>query len=83
VRGLGFENWRDHVISHKTFLPVSALLSRAGELPVILDVGAYHGEYAKIARRYSPRGHDAETLRKFGGVLRARQQRVNLRKEDG
>jgi hypothetical protein len=82
VRGLGFENWRDHVISGEECF-VSALLSRAGELPVILDVGAYHGEYAKIARRYSPRGHDAETLRKFRGVLRARQQRVNLRKEDG
>jgi hypothetical protein len=54
VRGLGFENWRDHVISgEERFL--RALLSRAGELPVILDVGAYHGEYAKAARRHSPR----------------------------
>jgi len=54
VRGLGFENWRDHVISgEERFL--RALLSRAGELPVILDVGAYHGEYAKVARRHSPR----------------------------
>jgi len=31
------------------------MMRRAGELPVILDVGAYHGEYAKIARRHSPR----------------------------
>jgi hypothetical protein len=54
VRGLGFENWRDHVISGEECF-VFALLSRASELPVILDVGAYHGEYAKIARRYSPR----------------------------
>ena len=54
LRGLGFENWRDHAISgEESFL--QALLLRASELPVILDVGAYHGEYAKIIRRHSPR----------------------------
>jgi FkbM family methyltransferase len=53
LRGLGFQNWRDHVISgEETFL--RALLARAPEFPVVLDVGAYHGEYAKLVRRYSP-----------------------------
>src|SRR5262245_142372 len=53
MRGLGFDNWRDHAISgEESFLRV--LLLRAAEHPVVLDVGAYHGSYAKIVRRYSP-----------------------------
>jgi FkbM family methyltransferase len=52
-RALGYDNWRDHVISgEEAFL--RALLSKASKRPVVLDVGAYHGEYAKIARSYSP-----------------------------
>ena len=53
MRGLGFDNWRDHAISgEESFLRV--LLLRAAEHPVVLDVGAYHGSYAKIVRHYSP-----------------------------
>ena len=54
LRGLGIENYRDHAISGEEWF-VRALFRRAGEIPVVLDVGAYHGEYAKIVRRYSPR----------------------------
>ena len=52
MRGLGFDNWRDHAISgEESFL--QALLRKTAEHPVVLDVGAYHGDYAKIVRRYS------------------------------
>ena len=53
LRGLGLENHRNHVISGEEYF-LRSLLPRFGKVPVILDVGAYHGEYAKIARRYSP-----------------------------
>ena len=53
IRGLGFDNWRDHAISgEESFL--QALLLRTAEHPMVLDFGAYHGGYAKIVRRYSP-----------------------------
>jgi FkbM family methyltransferase len=53
LRGLGIENYRDHTISGEEWF-LRELLRTAGEIPVVLDVGAYHGEYAKIVRRYSP-----------------------------
>ena len=54
LRGLGFQNWRDHVISGEELFLRTLLLGRAAR-PVIFDIGAYHGEYAKLVRRYSPR----------------------------
>jgi len=54
LRGLGVENYRNHAISGEEHF-LRSLLPSFGKPPVILDVGAYHGEYAKIVRRYSPR----------------------------
>jgi len=52
LRGLGFENWRNHHISgEEAFLRM--LLDHV-QSPIILDVGAYQGEYAKLVRLYSP-----------------------------
>jgi FkbM family methyltransferase len=52
MRGLGYDNWRDHSISgEESFL--STLLPDA-QHPIVLDVGAYHGEYARLVRRYNP-----------------------------
>jgi FkbM family methyltransferase len=53
LRGLGVENYRNHAISGEEHF-LRSLLPSFGKPPVILDVGAYHGEYAKIVRRYSP-----------------------------
>lgn len=52
LRGLGVENYRNHAISGEEYF-LRSHLPRFGKLPVILDVGAYHGEYAKLVRRYS------------------------------
>ena len=52
LRGLGFENWRNHNISgEEAFL---RMLLDDIQCPIILDVGAYQGEYAKLVRWYSP-----------------------------
>ena len=53
LRGLGVENYRNHVISGEAYF-LRSVLPSFGERPVVLDVGAYHGEYAKLVRRYSP-----------------------------
>jgi FkbM family methyltransferase len=52
MRGLGYDNWRDHAISGEASF-LSSFFSGT-ENPVVLDVGAYHGEYARLVRRYSP-----------------------------
>jgi FkbM family methyltransferase len=52
MRGLGYDNWRDHAISgERAFL--SSLLPDANH-PVVLDIGAYHGEYARLVRQFNP-----------------------------
>ena len=52
MRGLGYDNWRDHALSgEESFL--SELLPNAKH-PVIFDVGAYHGEYARLVRQFNP-----------------------------
>jgi len=52
LRGLGFENWRNqHISGEEAFL---RLFLSGAQSPVVLDVGAYRGEYAKLVRRYSP-----------------------------
>jgi len=52
MRGLGYDNWRDHDISgERAFL--SNLLPNANH-PVVLDIGAYHGEYARLVRQFNP-----------------------------
>ena len=42
----------DYILPGEYWVPEGV---RARGHMLILDVGAYHGEYAKIARRYSPR----------------------------
>jgi FkbM family methyltransferase len=52
MRGLGYDNWRDHALSgEESFL--SNLLPNAKH-PVIFDIGAYHGEYARLVRQFNP-----------------------------
>ena len=52
MRGLGYDNWRDHTLSGEEFF-LSYLLPTAKH-PVVLDIGAYHGEYARLVRQFNP-----------------------------
>jgi FkbM family methyltransferase len=54
LRGLGFGNWHNHVVTGEEHLVRSLGLGKRGQA-VVLDVGAYHGDYAKLVRRYSPK----------------------------
>jgi FkbM family methyltransferase len=52
MRGLGYDNWRDHALSgEQSFL--SNFIPKAKN-PVVLDIGAYHGDYARLVRRFNP-----------------------------
>src|SRR6185436_8545455 len=50
LRGLGFGNWHNHVATGEDHLVRSLGLGKRGQA-VVLDVGAYHGDYAKLVRR--------------------------------
>src|SRR5882724_11614323 len=53
VRGLGCLHWENSRVTGEDAFVRSFVASRLPPL-IVFDVGAFHGEYAKMVKRYSP-----------------------------